>query len=218
MVGFIIPIPGKVVDGVYDKGSQFVNSYKKQPVATDLSAPRQGSMSEKAPVPAPPTRAGSSSGPPAYTSTARQPAQQPRGRTEDFGPQLLEHVLSSLALLQSLGQITPEAAKRAAAALGSDYKPSSVAPREAPHAPAAVAPPPVRRQSSTSAPAEKRATALWDYGQNGDEDDLVFSAGDTIIIDEEENENWCRGRTIPKGRSVPLPKKGLFPANYVQRH
>ncbi|EJT53114.1 actin filament organization-related protein [Trichosporon asahii var. asahii CBS 8904] len=217
MVGFIIPIPGKVIDGVYDKGSQFVNSYKKQPVATDLSA-RQGSMDEKTPVPAPPTRKGSTSQPPAYTPSSRQPAQQPRGRSEDFGPQLLDHVLSSLALLQSLGQITPEAAKRAAAALGSDYDPHSVTLRETPRAPAAsaVAPPPARRQNSAS--AEKRATALWDYGQNGDEDDLVFSAGDTIIIDEEENENWCRGRTIPKGRTVPLPKKGLFPANYVQRH
>lgn len=217
MVGFIIPIPGKVVDGVYDKGSQFVNSYKKQPVATDLSA-RQGSMDEKAPL-APPTRMGSTSQPPAYTPSSRQPAQQPRGRSEDFGPQLLDHVLSSLALLQSLGQITPEAAKRAAAALGSDYDTHAVTPRAPAPAAAAVAPPPVRRQNSVpAAPTEKRATALWDYGQNGDADDLVFSAGDTIIIDEEENENWYRGRTIPKGRSVPLPKKGLFPANYVQRH
>lgn len=221
MVGFLVPIPGKLVDGVYDKGSQFVSSYKKQPVATDLGAPPPAT-SEKASVPAPPTRSGSGYEPPAYTPTPTrlpaQLAQQPRGNTQDFGPQLLDHVLSSLALLQSLGQITPEAAKRAAAALGSEYDPTPVRPREVPRAPSGVVPPPIRRQSTQPAADEKRATALWDYGQNGDADDLVFSAGDTVIIDEEENDHWCRGRTIPKGRTVPLPKKGLFPANYVQRH
>lgn len=231
MVGFIVPIPGKLVDGVYDRSSQFVNSYKKQPVATDLGAPPGGghgghSVGEKAPAPARGTYE-----PPSRHST--QLAAQPRGSAHEFGPQLLDHVLSSLALLQSLGQITPEAAKRAAAALGSDYDPAPVVPREMPRAPNTPhAPPPVRRQASSgpapaapaaaaalpTQPEEKRATALWDYGHGGDEDDLVFAAGDTVIIDEEENDAWCRGRTVPKGHSAPLPKKGLFPANYVRRH
>jgi hypothetical protein len=133
---------------------------------------------------------------------------------ETFGPQLLTHVLDSISLLESIGQISPEAARSAVAALdGSDtgYAVPTAAPVRAPPRAQPAAPP------APPAPAEIRATALWDYGQGGDDDDLAFKEGDTVIIDEEVNDEWLRGRTIPKGRTAPLPKSGLFPSNYVQR-
>ncbi|WVQ67500.1 uncharacterized protein L199_005700 [Kwoniella botswanensis] len=65
-------------------------------------------------------------------------------------------------------------------------------------------------------PAESRAKALWDF--NGTEgDDLQFRSGDIIVIDEEVNEQWYRGRVIPKGHTVPLPRSGLFPSNYIEK-
>lgn len=63
---------------------------------------------------------------------------------------------------------------------------------------------------STPEPQVNRARALWDY-QGGEADDLQFRAGDTIIIDEEVNDQWFRGRV------EGAPKTGLFPANYVEK-
>lgn len=63
---------------------------------------------------------------------------------------------------------------------------------------------------------EVHARALWDY--NGTEaDDLHFRQGDVIVIDDEVNEQWYRGRVIPGGNGVPLEKGGLFPSNYVEK-
>ncbi|WWC89172.1 uncharacterized protein L201_004090 [Kwoniella dendrophila CBS 6074] len=63
---------------------------------------------------------------------------------------------------------------------------------------------------------EVRAKALWDFsGTEGD--DLQFRSGDTIVVDEEVNEQWYRGRVIPNGHTVPLPKSGLFPSNYIEK-
>nr|XP_019011020.1 uncharacterized protein I206_04328 [Kwoniella pini CBS 10737]OCF49801.1 hypothetical protein I206_04328 [Kwoniella pini CBS 10737] len=83
---------------------------------------------------------------------------------------------------------------------------------EAPHPQMAAAPtlPPRGK------PAESRAKALWDF--NGTEgDDLQFRSGDIIVVDEEVNEQWYRGRVIPKGHTVALPRSGLFPSNYIER-
>ncbi|WVF71327.1 hypothetical protein IAT40_006130 [Kwoniella sp. CBS 6097] len=67
-----------------------------------------------------------------------------------------------------------------------------------------------------SRPAEIRAKALWDF--NGTEgDDLQFRSGDTIVIDEEVNEQWYRGRVIPQGHNAPLPRSGLLPSNYIEK-
>lgn len=63
---------------------------------------------------------------------------------------------------------------------------------------------------STPEPQVNRARALWDY-QGGEADDLQFRSGDTIIIDEEVNDQWFRGRV--EGAA----KTGLFPANYVEK-
>ncbi|XAO22554.1 hypothetical protein I312_101327 [Cryptococcus bacillisporus CA1280] len=65
-------------------------------------------------------------------------------------------------------------------------------------------------------PAERRAKALWDFSGT-ETDDLQFRSGDTIIIDEEVNDQWSRGRVIPNGHSLPLPRSGLFPSNYVEQ-
>ncbi|KAL0253955.1 hypothetical protein I308_101334 [Cryptococcus tetragattii IND107] len=78
------------------------------------------------------------------------------------------------------------------------------------------APAPVLPPRQKFGPAERRAKALWDF--NGTEtDDLQFRSGDTIIIDEEVNDQWSRGRVIPNGHSLPLPRSGLFPSNYVEQ-
>ncbi|GFZ46719.1 hypothetical protein JCM24511_03939 [Saitozyma sp. JCM 24511] len=77
------------------------------------------------------------------------------------------------------------------------------------------APPPAPALPPRGRP-ESRAKALWDY--NGSEaDDLTFRSGDTIIIDEEVNDQWYRGRVIPQGQSYPLERRGLFPSNYIEK-
>ncbi|WVQ80839.1 hypothetical protein IAT38_002946 [Cryptococcus sp. DSM 104549] len=63
---------------------------------------------------------------------------------------------------------------------------------------------------------EQRAKALWDFSGTESED-LQFRSGDTIIIDEEVNDQWYRGRVIPNGQQIPLPRSGLFPSNYVEK-
>lgn len=63
---------------------------------------------------------------------------------------------------------------------------------------------------SAPEPQVNRARALWDY-QGGEADDLQFRSGDTIIIDEEVNDQWFRGRV------EGAPKTGLFPATYVEK-
>jgi hypothetical protein len=55
-----------------------------------------------------------------------------------------------------------------------------------------------------------RARALWDYSGT-EADDLQFNQGQTIIIDDEVNDQWCRGRVEGEGRT------GLFPSNYVEK-
>ncbi|KAL7421915.1 hypothetical protein Q5752_003687 [Cryptotrichosporon argae] len=85
----------------------------------------------------------------------------------------------------------------------------------APHAPQqsqtqAVPPLPPRSKP------EVRARALWDY-HGTEADDLAFRQGDSIIIDEEVNEQWSRGRVVPQGQVYPLDRAGLFPANYVEK-
>lgn len=236
MVGFIIPIPGKVVDGIYNSGSNLAKSYKKEPLPTDLGASSQGQgqdvMYEK-PVPPPARRSTSNAGrwsQPNPTPSAPPPSRTTGGGSygnrsqvgnnapnlDTFGPQLLAHVLDSINLLESLGQISPDAAQCAAAALNGSGPsgPSSGGGYAVPPPPSAASRAPPPKPS-----AQNRATALWDYGQGAaaDDDDLTFAAGDTIIIDEEINDEWMRGRTIPQGRTIPLAKQGLFPANYVER-
>jgi hypothetical protein len=92
---------------------------------------------------------------------------------EAFSTQLLTHVLDSISLFASMGQLTAEAAYTARSALGNTagVQPESKA---APAAPAAF---PSKVQS--------RVMAVWDYGAEGGPDDLVFAAGDTVIVDEE---------------------------------
>lgn len=221
MVGFLIPIPSKVVENVYSGGSNLVKSYQKEPLPKDLSA--NPGEDDKVPPPAPAPRRSTTNNwasrstaapPPRAGGPARAAAPaRPAGATnmETFGPQLLAHVLDSINLLESIGQITPDAARGAAAALDGSADAGYAVPPASP-ARASRAPPAAPR-----APAEIRATALWEYGQGGDDDDLAFMEGDTVIIDEEVNDEWLRGRTIPKGRTAPLPKSGLFPSNYVQR-
>ncbi|KAK1924104.1 SH3 domain-containing protein [Papiliotrema laurentii] len=64
--------------------------------------------------------------------------------------------------------------------------------------------------------SEQRAKALWDYS-GAEPDDLAFRQGDTLIIDEEVNEQWYRGRVIPQGQQYPLDRGGLFPSNYIEK-
>lgn len=61
----------------------------------------------------------------------------------------------------------------------------------------------------------QRAKALWDYS-GSEADDLQFRQGDIIIIDEEVNEQWYRGRVQPP-HGAPNEKGGLFPSNYVEK-
>ncbi|WVQ99539.1 hypothetical protein IAU59_006675 [Kwoniella sp. CBS 9459] len=79
-----------------------------------------------------------------------------------------------------------------------------------------AAPVPAPSLPPRNRPAEVRAKALWDF--NGTEgDDLQFRSGDIIVIDEEVNEQWYRGRVIPQGHNVPLLRSGLFPSNYIEK-
>ncbi|KLT39006.1 hypothetical protein CC85DRAFT_288980 [Cutaneotrichosporon oleaginosum] len=59
---------------------------------------------------------------------------------------------------------------------------------------------------------EQRARALWDYN-GADPEDLRFRQGDIVIVDEEVNAEWFRGRIV--GSS--MEKGGLFPASYVEK-
>ncbi|WWD15598.1 hypothetical protein CI109_100020 [Kwoniella shandongensis] len=75
---------------------------------------------------------------------------------------------------------------------------------------------PPRGGGGRPGPQEIRAKALWDF--NGTQpDDLQFRGGDMVIIDEEVNDQWYRGRVIPNGHNGPLPRSGLFPSNYVEK-
>lgn len=244
MVLFMIPIPTKVVDGATDKATSLYKSYKKQPPATDLgetpedegpSSPppppprgKSNTWNEKSPVAArAPPAAQAPAGAhvthptlPARQSSATYPAAPPAASTatDAFSAQLITHILNSLTLLESMGGIAPQTAKVVRLQLPIPGKASSsspaanTSPSSAAYTAAAARPPPYQPTKP-----QARATALWDYGQGGDADDLVFTAGDTIIIDEEVNGEWMKGRTIPRGKSVPLSKCGLFPANYVER-
>lgn len=237
MVGFLIPIPGKVVEGVYNGGANFVKSYKKDAPPTDLgpnaderygapapppprssnnySSNRWDQGSSSAAVLPPPGRGAGRPAPARAAAPARNMTSNNAPGMEAFGTQLLTHIFDSISLLESMGQITPQAARSATAALegagsGGGYDVPAPAPAPAPVTRAAPSNP-------APSPGESRATALWDYGQSGDSSDLTFSEGDTVIIDEEVNDEWYRGRTIPKGRTAPLPTSGLFPSSYVQR-
>ncbi|KAK8870109.1 hypothetical protein IAR55_000679 [Kwoniella newhampshirensis] len=75
---------------------------------------------------------------------------------------------------------------------------------------------PPRGGGSRHEPPEVRAKALWDFSGT-QPDDLQFRGGDVVIIDEEVNDQWYRGRVIPNGHNGPLPRSGLFPANYVEK-
>ncbi|KAK4688822.1 LAS seventeen-binding protein 1/2, partial [Tremellales sp. Uapishka_1] len=86
-------------------------------------------------------------------------------------------------------------------------------PRQPPPLSPGVPPLPARAPTQTQ---EVRAKALWDYS-GSEADDLTFRSGDSIIIDEEVNDQWFRGRVIPQGQSYPLPKSGLFPSTYVEK-
>lgn len=75
-------------------------------------------------------------------------------------------------------------------------------------------PPPPAPTPNYGAPAASRARALWGY-ESTDPGDLKFQAGDIIIIDEEVNAEWFRGRV--EGRSIEKGGAGLFPSNYVEK-
>ncbi|WVR06891.1 hypothetical protein IAU60_003927 [Kwoniella sp. DSM 27419] len=80
----------------------------------------------------------------------------------------------------------------------------------------AAGPPAAPSLPPRARPTEPRGEALWDF-TGTEADDLQFRSGDTIIIDEEVNEEWYRGRVIPQGQSVPLPRSGLFPSTYIEK-
>lgn len=91
----------------------------------------------------------------------------------------------------------------------SNYQP----PAQSPVAHSPVVPAlPARSPAPAPAYNEQRARALWDYN-GSDADDLRFRQGDTVIIDEEVNKEWFRGRLA----NQPGEKGGLFPSNYVEK-
>lgn len=60
----------------------------------------------------------------------------------------------------------------------------------------------------------KTVTAMFDY-RGDDPSDLWFSAGDRILITEEVNSEWLKGR--PSGMtSQRNVHEGLFPRNFIQ--
>ncbi|WOO82593.1 Protein kinase C and casein kinase substrate in neurons 2 protein [Vanrija pseudolonga] len=86
---------------------------------------------------------------------------------------------------------------------------------------AAVSPPPAAAPVAAPPPfnpddTKARGRAIWDYAGT-EHDDLAFRAGDEIIIDEEVNANWYRGRVVPSGEKGPRDKVGLFPSNYIEK-
>ncbi|WVQ72370.1 hypothetical protein IAR50_001922 [Cryptococcus sp. DSM 104548] len=162
-----------------------------------------------------------------------------------FASHLINQTLSSIALLESLSIINPSDASLIRQKLPSPTGPfPSLAPlspsasfanlsitqspsswavqhRDEPQQPQSVvstpgpAPtlPPRQRPGH---PPEQRAKALWDFSGT-QADDLQFRSGDVLIIDEEVNDQWSRGRVIPNGHHAPLPRSGLFPSNYVEK-
>ncbi|GAA5987018.1 hypothetical protein JCM11641_004420 [Rhodosporidiobolus odoratus] len=66
----------------------------------------------------------------------------------------------------------------------------------------------VGQQQPSVEVSKVRAKAVWDYHAT-QPDDLPFSAGDVIVIEEEVNGDWWKGSL--NGRS------GLFPSNHVER-
>jgi hypothetical protein len=159
---------------------------------------------------------------------------------------LVSQTLSSVAVLEQLNIITADdaatirarlpnqyatfpqlAAAPAAAAVASPYSPVNnvsamtnqlntlaVSPTVAPAARQSPGLPP-RQPVPAATDTQPRARALWDYS-GAEADDLQFRQGDIIIIDEEVNEQWYRGRVVPPG-CAPNEKGGLFPSNYVEK-
>lgn len=70
----------------------------------------------------------------------------------------------------------------------------------------AVPPPPM----NSATPGLPQVRALWDYSAS-ESTDLSFSKGDIIEVIVETNADWWEGKV--QGTS----KKGLFPANHVER-
>ncbi|CAD6575714.1 MAG: hypothetical protein TREMPRED_001477 [Tremellales sp. Tagirdzhanova-0007] len=154
---------------------------------------------------------------------------------------LINQTLSSVALLESLSLINPNDAQIIRSKLPSPSGPfpSHASPpqpelsnafnslnvsgggvpphgRLSPYGSDSGSIPSLPPRGKTSQSPETRARALWDYhGTEGD--DLAFKAGDTIMIDEEVNEQWYRGRVVPQGQMYPLDRSGLFPSNYVEK-
>lgn len=169
----------------------------------------------------------------------QQPAQA-------LASHLVAQTLSSVALLENLGLVTAADAQVIRSKLPNPYAtfPQLAAPATtSPTSPAAgianlslnnnnnhntppaapvsaVSPPPA---APVAAPApfnpddgKARGRAIWDYAGT-EHDDLAFRAGDEIIIDEEVNANWYRGRVVPSGEKGPRDKVGLFPSNYIEK-
>ncbi|ODN94170.1 hypothetical protein L198_05021 [Cryptococcus wingfieldii CBS 7118] len=168
---------------------------------------------------------------------AAQPAQA-------FASHLINQTLSSIALLESLALLNPSDASLIRQKLPSPTGPfPSLAPpspsasfanltvaqspsswavqhrddpsQQQPHSVASTPGPPTLPPRQRP-PAEQRAKALWDFSGT-QADDLQFRSGDILIIDEEVNDQWSRGRVIPNGHHAPLPRSGLFPSNYVEK-
>ncbi|KAL1409130.1 hypothetical protein Q8F55_005957 [Vanrija albida] len=78
---------------------------------------------------------------------------------------------------------------------------------------AAISPPPAAAPANPD-DGKARGRAIWDYAGT-EHDDLAFRAGDEIIIDEEVNANWYRGRVV--GEKGAGEKVGLFPSNYIEK-
>ncbi|EIW70468.1 hypothetical protein TREMEDRAFT_68076 [Tremella mesenterica DSM 1558] len=139
---------------------------------------------------------------------------------------LLAQTTSAIGVLESLGIISSQDASLIRSKLPSPAGPfptlTPPSPRNdvsGPFGRMNMGPPGQQQIGPPALPArraEVRAKALWDY-HGTEADDLVFRAGDMIIIDEEVNEQWYRGRVIPPGQSVPIERSGLFPSNYVEK-
>ncbi|WWC62137.1 uncharacterized protein I303_104728 [Kwoniella dejecticola CBS 10117] len=145
---------------------------------------------------------------PADASLIRQKLPSPTGPFPSFAPPSPSSSFAGLNISQSPTSWTVRHAREE-----SIHSP--------PHQQQQVQAPPPQQAPAPSLPprgkpAETRAKALWDF--NGTEgDDLQFRSGDIIVIDEEVNEQWYRGRVIPNGHQVPIPRSGLFPSNYIEK-
>jgi hypothetical protein len=67
---------------------------------------------------------------------------------------------------------------------------------------------PGRTPSQPERPEVGRATSLYPY--EGAPEDCSFGVGETLVIYEYMNNEWCYGKNLSTGR------QGLFPSNYVQ--